>query len=138
MLRGALEAAQAGAPPVVVVHGEPGIGKTRTVAEFARESERAGSAVLWGTCYQGGITYPYGPWAQALGGFLEGIPGEHVAGVLGPDAAALARLLPGRFADAPALPPDQGRLRLYEAVVRCLQSIERTPVLVLDDLQWAD
>jgi DNA-binding CsgD family transcriptional regulator len=140
MLRGTLEAARAGRPPVVVVHGEPGIGKTRTLAEFARGAETEDAAVLWGTCYQGGITSPYGPWAEALGGFLDGVPGERVASVLGTDAAALAQLLPppGRLAAAPALPPDQGRLRLYEAVVRCLQSIERTPVLVVDDLQWAD
>ncbi len=140
MLRGALDAAHAGRPPVVVVHGEPGIGKTRTVAEFARLAESEDAAVLWGTCYQGGITYPYGPWAEALGAFLDGVPGDRVASVLGADAAALAQLLPppGRLKAAPALPPDQGRLRLYEAVVRCLQAIERTPVLVLDDLQWAD
>jgi DNA-binding CsgD family transcriptional regulator/tetratricopeptide (TPR) repeat protein len=139
-LRGTLEAARAGHPPVVVVHGEPGIGKTRTVAEFARLAESENAAVLWGTCYQGGITYPYGPWAEALGGFLNGVPEDRVASVLGADAAALAQLLPppGRLAAAPALPLDQGRLRLYEAVVRCLQSIERTPVLVVDDLQWAD
>ncbi len=140
MLRGALAAAQAGRAPVVVIHGEPGIGKTRTVAEFARLAESEDAAVLWGTCYQGGITYPYGPWAEALGAFLDGVPADRVASVLGADAAALAQLLPApeRLAAAPALPPDQGRLRLYEAVVRCLQSIERTPVLVLDDLQWAD
>jgi DNA-binding CsgD family transcriptional regulator len=140
MLSGTLKAARAGRPPVVVVHGEPGIGKTRTVAEFARAAENEDAAVLWGTCYQGGITYPYGPWAEALGGFLDGVPSDRVASVLGADAAALAQLLPppGRLAAAPALPTDQGRLRLYEAVVRCLQAIERTPVLVLDDLQWAD
>jgi DNA-binding CsgD family transcriptional regulator len=140
ILRGTLEAARAGHPPVVVVHGEPGIGKTRTVAEFARQAEEDDTAVLWGTCYQGGITYPYGPWAEALGGFLDGIPGDRVASVLGADAAALAQLLPppGRLAAAPALPPDQGRLRLYESVVRCLQASERTPARVFDDRPWAD
>ncbi len=140
VLEGALDSARAGAPVMVVVHGEPGIGKTRTVAEFARAAEREGAAVLWGTCYQGGITYPYGPWAQALGAFLDGVPRDRVASVLGPDAAALAQMLPPstRLAAAPALPSDQGRLRLYEAVVRCLDAIERLPVLVLDDLQWAD
>src|SRR4051794_23779905 len=102
-------------------------------------AELDGAAVLWGTCYQGGITYPYGPWAQALGAYLDGVPGDRVASVLGVDAAALAQLLPppARLAALPALPPGQGRLRLYEAVVRCLQAIERTRGLVPDDLQWA-
>ncbi|WP_304412495.1 ATP-binding protein [Candidatus Solirubrobacter pratensis] len=140
VLHEALEAARAGAPPMLVVHGEAGIGKTRTIAEFARAAEDDGAAVLWGTCYQGCLTYPYGPWAQALGAYLDGVPGDRVASVLGVDAAALAQLLPppARLAALPALPPGQGRLRLYEAVVRCLQAIERTPVLVLDDIQWAD
>jgi DNA-binding NarL/FixJ family response regulator len=140
LLHDALDAARAGAPPVMIVHGEAGIGKTRTVTEFARTAERDGAAVLWGTCYQGGITYPYGPWAEALGGYLEAVPCDSVAGVLGADAAALAQLLPpaARLAAAPALPPGQGRLRLYEGVVRCLEAIEQLPVLVLDDLQWAD
>ena len=84
------------------------------------------------------ITYPYGPWAQALGRSSTACRGSGRERAR-PDAAALAQMLPpDRLAAAPALPPDQGRLRLYEAVVRCLDAIERLPVLVLDDLQWAD
>jgi len=40
--------------PIVVVHGEPGIGKTRTVAEFTRSVRDRDGEVLWGTCYEGG------------------------------------------------------------------------------------
>jgi DNA-binding NarL/FixJ family response regulator len=140
VLRAALDTAGTAPAPVVVVHGEAGIGKTRTVAEFALTAEQHGAAVLWGTCYQGGVTYPYGPWAEALGGYLEGVAPDRVSAVLGVDAAALAQIVPAaaRLAAPPALPPEQGRLRLYEAVVRCLDAIERTPVVVLDDLQWAD
>jgi predicted ATPase len=39
--------------PIVVVHGEPGIGKTRTVGEFARSVRDRDAEVLWGTCYEG-------------------------------------------------------------------------------------
>ena len=42
---------------MVIVHGHEGIGKTRTVAEFARAAEAEAATVLWGTCYQGGVTY---------------------------------------------------------------------------------
>ena len=59
-LRDAFEADER---PVVVVHGEPGIGKTRLVREFARTVEH----VLWGTCDQGRVGSPYAPWAEALG-----------------------------------------------------------------------
>jgi predicted ATPase len=60
-LHRALDAARAGAAPVVIVHGEEGIGKTRTVAEFARAAEAEDATVLWGTCHQGAVTYAYGP-----------------------------------------------------------------------------
>src|SRR6201999_2806306 len=133
ILRAALEAARAGAAPLVVVHGEPGIGKTRTVAEFARGAEREGAAVLWGTCFQGGISYPYGPWSQAIGRYLDGVAPDRLEAALGAYGAALASLAP-----AAALPAGQERTPLYEAVVRCLEAIEDAPVLVLDDLQWAE
>jgi DNA-binding CsgD family transcriptional regulator len=125
VLEQALDAARAGAAPVVIVHGEEGIGKTRTVAEFVRAAEAGGAVGLWGTCYQGGVTYAYGPWAQALRGAGCG------------SREALAPLL-SRPGGAPELPPEQARPRLYEAVVRCLDEIERVPMVVLDDLQWAD
>jgi predicted ATPase len=40
--------------PVMVVHGEAGIGKTRTVAEFARSVRARDAEVLWGVAYEGG------------------------------------------------------------------------------------
>ncbi|WP_028064943.1 AAA family ATPase [Solirubrobacter soli] len=51
--------------PVVVVHGEPGIGKTRLLREFARGV--SGVRVLWGTCDPVRVGSPYAPWAEALG-----------------------------------------------------------------------
>ena len=73
-----LRAAQrAQPPPVVVVHGEPGAGKTRLAAVLAAEAELA----LWGTCYDG---YPYGGWAEALGGYLRGVPPDRIEAELGP------------------------------------------------------
>jgi DNA-binding CsgD family transcriptional regulator len=133
ILRAALEAARAGPAPLVVVHGESGIGKTRTVAEFARGAEQEGAAVLWGTCFQGGISYPYGPWSQAIGRYLDGVAPDRLEAALGSYGAALASLAP-----AAPLPAGQERTRLFEAVVGCLEAIEGTPVLVLDDLQWAE
>jgi predicted ATPase len=60
-LEAAWLAAGAGtAAPVIVVYGESGIGKTRTVAELARVVRARGAEVLWGACYEGGDAYPYG------------------------------------------------------------------------------
>ena len=144
VLEAALGAGHAGRPPVVVVHGDAGIGKTRTVAEFASGARRRGHVVLWGTCYQGGVTYPYGPWVQAIGEHVDGLDPRRRTALLGPDAPVLAQFVPAiarALPDVPAppsLPPDQSRMRLYEAVVRCVDAIEGACVLVLDDLQWAD
>src|SRR3954452_13545431 len=143
-LNAALTAGADGRAGVVVVHGEPGIGKTRTVAEFAAAAGRRGDVVLWGTCYQGGVTDPYGPWMQAIAGCLDGMAPERIASLLGGDAAVFAQIVPaiGRaLPDLPApaaLPADQSRMRLYEAVVRFLDAVEGTSSLVLDDVQWAD
>jgi hypothetical protein len=108
--------------PVVLLHGEAGIGKTSTAAEFASRAGRWGSPVLWGTCHEGGGAGPYGPWLEALGGAVEGLGPERLHALLGADASVLAELLPAlgralpQLPAAPALAPGETRLRLYEAV----------------------
>jgi DNA-binding CsgD family transcriptional regulator len=139
-LRDALEEAHAGLAPIVVVHGEAGIGKTRTVAEFAR-SERANAvAVLWGTVYQGGVRQPYAPWIEALatnsgGRWSADTRGRHPSVPAG--LAALLDVDVSRGSGA-ELVSDGARLQLFEAVVRDFDEADETRVLVLDDLQWAD
>lgn len=144
VLDNALDAARTGATSVVVVHGEAGIGKTRTVGEFARAAGERGAAILWGSCYEGGSAPAYGPWVEAIGGYAETLQQDHLERLVGGDAAVLAQLvpaireaLPGVRAAA-ALPSDQGRLRLYEAVVRFLGAVPGPVVMILDDLQWGD
>jgi len=140
----ALRSADEGSGSLVAVHGEAGIGKTRTVAEFARKARRGGSVVLWGTCYEGVAVRSFGPWAEALGGYLGTLERGRTAELLGRNGPILAELVPGlrsELADAPApagLPPAEARVRLFEAVVSLLDSMPALPVLVLDDVQWAD
>jgi DNA-binding CsgD family transcriptional regulator len=143
VLMDALDRARSGSAEVVVVHGEPGIGKTRTVREFVRAARDGGATTLWGSCYEGGAARAYGPWVEAIGGHAEAAP-EELRRAVGADAAVLAQLAPAVSLAVPdlkpaaVLPSDEGRLRLFEAVVRYL-SCARSPVLVvLDDLQWAD
>ncbi|MDX6645934.1 MAG: hypothetical protein QOK40_1661 [Miltoncostaeaceae bacterium] len=133
-----------GPTPLVLLHGEAGIGKTSAAAEFARRARRRGALVLWGTCYEGGVTAPYGPWREALGIAVEGLPHDRLWALLGPDAAVLGAILPAvrealpDLPAAPALASGEARLRLYEAVVRLLDGLGGSSVLILDDLQWAD
>ncbi len=51
-LRLALEEALSGQGRLVMLVGEPGIGKTRTAQELAAEAENLGAQVLWGWCYE--------------------------------------------------------------------------------------
>jgi DNA-binding CsgD family transcriptional regulator len=144
LLNAALTADREGRAPIVVVDGEPGIGKTRTVAEFAAGARAAGSVVLWGTCHQGGVTAPYDPWVQAIAEYADGVEPERVTRLAEGDVAVLAQFVPAiarMVPDVrvpPTLPPDQSRIRLYEAVVRFLDAIDEPAALVLDDLHWAD
>jgi DNA-binding CsgD family transcriptional regulator len=143
-LNAGLSAAADGLGSVVVVHGETGIGKTRTVAEFARAAERQDAVVLWGNCYERGATRSFGPWVEALEDYLGPLEPEHARDRLGHHGPVLTELLPrlrGELADQdppPTLAPAAALIRLYEAVVGLLDSTREVPVLVIDDVHWAD
>ena len=51
-LRDALDHSIAGRGRIVMLAGEPGIGKTRTAQELALHVEKAGATVLWGHCHE--------------------------------------------------------------------------------------
>ena len=50
---------------LLLVDGDPGIGKTRLVAELARAVEAEGALVLWGRCDEDPVA-PFQPFAEAL------------------------------------------------------------------------
>src|SRR5262245_38534563 len=141
-----LDEASGGRGGVVLVMGEPGIGKTRTLEEFAERVRPQGTLVLWGRCYEGEAGRPYGPFAEAIGEYARTAAAEALAADLGPGAAPLGRLVPVVRARLPDLPepvtlePYEERVRLLDAVTQFLLAVAaRVPtVLVLDDLHWAD
>ena len=138
-LRAAWERALGGEPGVVLVAGEPGIGKTRLLAELARAAaEDDGAAVLFGRCTEETLI-PYQPFVEALDAYVAGGDAGRLAAEAGPGADELARLLP-RLAPPPPQSTDGARYRLFEAVAALLRSAAaRWPLLVvLDDLHWAD
>jgi predicted ATPase len=59
-------AAGAGRGGMVLVAGEPGIGKTRLAQEAAELALQLGMRSVWGRCRETGDTPPYWPWTQVL------------------------------------------------------------------------
>jgi DNA-binding CsgD family transcriptional regulator len=133
-LRRLLDRAGVGQGRVALLVGEPGVGKTRIAREFAAAGAQR-AIVLWGAAYED-WTPPYGPWTQALTPYV-----EEWSGKLRADAAVLSAVVPklgDREAIAPSLPSREEQFRLHDAVARALAAADRTVVVVLDDLQWAD
>jgi tetratricopeptide (TPR) repeat protein len=146
ILRAALAAAANGQGGIVLLVGEPGIGKTRTAEELAREARAAGAEVLTGRCYEGEGAPAFWPWVQVLREYASTRDAATLRAELGssaPDVAAvctdLRRRLPGLPAP-PLLEAEQARFRFFDGVTRALQqaSARRPLVILLDDLQGAD
>ncbi|MFW6724070.1 helix-turn-helix transcriptional regulator [Streptomyces sp. MAR4 CNY-716] len=142
-LRSALAHAADGEPQVLVVGGEAGVGKTRLLAEFRREAERAGAVTAIGGCLElGAEGLPFAPFVTVLRSLHRQLGADRIA------AAAerkdeLARLLPelGSIERVSYDPYDrESRTRLFEATGRLLERLagDRTLVLALEDLHWAD
>ena len=107
-----------GRPHVVVVDGEPGIGKTRLVEHVTAALPMR---VLWGSSPEHEVAPPLWPWEQALRGLPDATPQEVLDLLAAPDGADSVG----------------ARLRLYEAIIDWL-SDQAPIVVVLDDLHWAD
>ncbi len=142
----ALEDAISGKGRLVMLVGEPGIGKTRTAQELASVARQRGAQVLWGRCYEGEGAPPYWPWAQAIRSYAQDRDAETLRADMGAAAADIAEIVPQlkeRFPDLeppPTLGAEEARFRLFDSVTIFLKNISRAaPVmLVLDDLHWAD
>jgi tetratricopeptide (TPR) repeat protein/transcriptional regulator with XRE-family HTH domain len=135
---------QGNGPPLLLLTGEPGIGKTRLLREVARRAVAAGWTTLSGGCHRHSGQEPYAPLLEALQHHLViqaplGLR-RHLEG-----CAWLVQLLP-ELADGPipplpvhAFPADQQRRLMVAAVQRYLANSAGPAgtLLLLDDLQWA-
>ena len=134
----------AGGRRVVLIAGEPGIGKTRLVKEVCRLAHDHGGLVLWGGCEED-LGIPYQPFAEALRWYATAGPIDDLRELLGTLGGELIRLIPDldRLVPGLAAPvnadPETERYRLFESVVELIASLSaRMPVLlVLDDVHWA-
>jgi len=142
-LQDAAQHAEGGARQVVFIGGEPGVGKSRIVAETAQELDERGSAVLLGTCSDA-MGAPYQPFVEPIGVLLSAV----VAGDLVLDWTAeerdrkLGSLRTIVGAERPRADDDGEQLfarQLFDvcADVISAAAVVRPLVLVLEDVQWA-
>ena len=129
---------------VVLVAGEPGVGKSSLAAQAARMAHGEGVTVLFGACPEGS-TAPYQPWISALSHLVRHCPSDVLGGLSAVHAGALRRLLPADSGVFPAgstveADADTEQYLLMDSVVNLLHlaSAEGAVLIVVDDLHWAD
>ncbi len=149
-LRGALEDAIAGRGRLLLLAGEPGIGKTRLADELTAEAAARGARIAWGRCWEGGGAPAYWPWTQILKSLIEQCDPAGLVARASPLITALVPEFhpaedPGSaeftgMTTAGSVEPESERFRLFEAVAVFLRNISSsTPlVIVLDDCHLAD
>jgi len=131
-------------PPVLLLAGEPGIGKTRLLQEVAAYALGQGFRVLAGGCQRRDAREPYAPILEALSRHIQ----SRTAGQLRPElqgCAWLAHMLPEIVESLPepwprvTLASDQERRLMFGAAARFLRNLAGPAgtLLLLDDLQWA-
>ena len=136
-LDAALEALRAGTLSCLAVEGEPGIGKTRLLAELGARADAASCLVLSGCASEFERELPYDVWVDALDAYVasrEIDPAE-----LNGELSTLGAVLPSLTPEVGA-PVGDARHRTHRAVRRLLEvlSAGESLVLVLDDLHWSD
>jgi predicted ATPase len=102
-LHAGLDDVCAGHGRLVLLSGEPGIGKTRLAEEISNDASARGMRVLWGRCWEGGGAPAYWPLIQILRACVDDRDSEHVKALLGSDASEIARLIPELNLSLPSL-----------------------------------
>jgi ABC-type oligopeptide transport system substrate-binding subunit/class 3 adenylate cyclase len=159
--REALDALQAGRGGVLVVSGEPGIGKSRLLVELRGAAEAAGVRWLEGRCVSYGESLPYWPFRDLLRTDWIGAGADEAelrvrvglrrrleqlfaggADELYPYLGSLLDLALEREAEARTsqLSPEALQWRTFEVVGQLFARIaEESPLVVgVEDLHWAD
>ena len=131
-----------GRSAAVLLVGEPGIGKTRLLAEFGSRADAEGHLVLSGSASELERDLPFSLFVDALDEYVRGVGPEVVAVLDGDDRAELAHVFPSLtpLAARRSAALQHERYRSHRAVRSLLEQLASSQplVLVLDDLHWAD
>jgi DNA-binding SARP family transcriptional activator len=133
---------QRGSSQIVLIEGEPGVGKSRLAEEFLRWVVAQGGGVLRGHGYDGRAGIPYEPVVEVL---REALASPGLGGTAPEWLSEVTRLIPElrqRFPAIPELTPSDSAegWRLFEGVAQLMLALaaERPLVVWLDDLHWCD
>jgi DNA-binding CsgD family transcriptional regulator len=148
VFRAAFDRMLAGRRQLVLISGEPGIGKTRCAEALADVAEDQGSLVLWGRCREEAGAPPYWPWVQILRAYIDASSLDEVRLNMGTAVKDIAALVPELLdsAQQPQQTPSgiadlsPARFRTFDAIRQFFhQATQQVPItLVLDDLHWSD
>jgi class 3 adenylate cyclase/tetratricopeptide (TPR) repeat protein len=139
---------------LVMVTGEPGIGKTRLAEETARYATASGARAMWGRCWEGGGAPAFWPWIQLIREGVRAFPDQATAQA-NSDLVYITQLVPELRLSSSKVELDRDtaagvkyenlmsgseRFRLFDAVANLFKRFALTAplVIVLDDLHAAD
>jgi len=145
-LRQSLQEAKSGSGSLILLLGDPGVGKTRLAEEALAMARRLGCQTLAGRCYEQPGTPALIPYTEVLEEASRVMPAAAFWQAMKPSAPELAKLMPELhrlFPDMPPpldLPPELRQRYLFTNVREFLTRSSRlTPLAIfIDDLQWAD
>jgi DNA-binding CsgD family transcriptional regulator len=148
VFRAAFDRMLGGRRQLILMSGEPGIGKTRCAEALAEVAEDQGALVLWGRCREEAGAPPYWPWVQVLRAYIDASSLDEVRLNMGTAVKDIAALVP-ELLDSPHQAPQwpgangdssPARFRTFDALRQFFHlAAQQVPiVLVMDDLHWAD
>jgi tetratricopeptide (TPR) repeat protein len=131
---------------MLLIGGEPGVGKTRLCQSILDEARARGALCLVGRCYEMEGAPPYTPYAEVLDVVSRLVPVRTFRDILGDAAPDIARMLPSLRQTFPDIPQplevsaDHQRQYLHAQCREFMQRAVRVApiVMLLDDLHWAD
>jgi len=143
-----LHDALAGRGRLVLLMGEPGIGKTRFCDEVTTGPALRGIPVFWGRGWESGGAPAYWPWLDVLAGLARSLDDRQLEDALGNGAALVSALVPElrrrlrrTESDGEATATaDETRFQLWRTVVALVRQAAEPVglVLVFDDLHSTD